>query len=483
MREPHRRFIAGVLSLGLAAACAACSPDDTPAADAKPAKKASPSATPVHGTPGATGLKDSIYPSSGNGGYDALHYDLALSVVPKSAKVLTATSTMTAKATQNLSRFSLDLSGLVVASVTVDGKQAAFARAGTELTVTPAQALARDAEFKVVVTYSGSPKSLKRKGETEEGWLTTDDGALVMGEPLGAMTWYPVNDTVQDPATYDIALTVPKGLTGVSVGTLAGRDTNGSTSTFRWHDEDPTIPYLVTVAVGKFTLTTARTKSGIPVVNAIDPRQSAKGRAFVAKIPEVIAWEEKRFGPYPFHSAGAIVDHDPKLGVALETIGRPLYGQAMDPSVMVHEYAHMWFGDSVRLTDWSDIWLNEGFATYAEWLWSEDHGEASAQEWFDHLYAIKASDKLWSYPPGKVVKGSQTFGVPVYYRGAMVLHQVRKAVGDKAFFRILKSWTAERKGTSATTAEFIALCEKTSGKKLDKIFDNWLYKKGKPSYS
>ncbi|WP_329119902.1 M1 family metallopeptidase [Streptomyces sp. NBC_01465] len=479
MREPHRRFIAAALSLGLAAACAACSPDDSPSADAKPSssKKASPSATPVRGTPGATGLQDSIYPSSGNGGYDAIHYDLALNVVPKTSVVLAGTSTMTARATQDLSRFNLDLSGFTVKTVTVDNKKAAFTRAGTELTVTPAQALAKGAEFKVAVTYGGNPKSLKRKGETEEGWLTTDDGALVMGEPLGAMTWYPVNDTVRDPATYDIAVTVPMGLTAVSVGTYAGKDGN----TFRWHDEDPTIPYQVTLAVGKFELSTSTTKSGIPVVNAIDPRQNPKARTFVAKIPEIIAWGEKRFGPYPFHSAGAIVDHDPKLGVALETIGRPLYGKALDPEVMVHEYAHMWFGDSVRLSDWSDIWLNEGFATYAEWLWSEDHGSYSAKQWFDHLYEIPAGDKLWAYPPGKPVKGSQVFGLPVYYRGAMVLHQVRKAVGDKAFFKILKTWTAERKGTSATTAQFIALCEKTSGKQLDKVFATWLYGKGKPA--
>ncbi|MCF3132265.1 M1 family metallopeptidase [Streptomyces olivochromogenes] len=441
-------------------------------------------AVPVKGTPGADGVKDSFFPKAGNGGYDALHYALDLAVEPKGKTVLSGTSTMTAKATQDLSRFNLDLSRLTVKKVMVDGTEATFRHKGTELEITPVNCIAKGERFKVAITYGGRPGVLPDSTEeSPDGWVTTDDGAMVMGEPLGAMTWYPVNNTLHDPATYEVAVTVPSGLTAVSNGRYLGKKSAGAgKDTFRWNNDNQIVPYQTALAVGKFTLQTGKTESGVPIVNAVDPRQRTASRDILRRIPEVVEWGEKLFGAYPVDTAGAIVDHAPKVGLALETIGRPTYAKAPVSTVMAHEYAHQWFGDSVWLSDWSQIWLNEGLATYAMWMWDEEEGRATTQQWFDGLYRLPADNELWAFPPAKPGKPKDLFAPPVYYRGAMALHKVRQAVGDKAFLKILKTWTAEHKHRHATIEEFIALTEKISGKETRKIFNVWLHSKGKPAH-
>ncbi|MDG4861153.1 M1 family metallopeptidase [Streptomyces sp. T-3] len=465
---PQSPPLACLLAVALAFTATAC--DGTAdATDGKPGPQ---------GTVGAPGVDDSLFPDAGNGGYDAEHYALDLTVDPDGAAPLDGTATITAKATQDLTRFNLDLYRLKVSEVTVDDAPASFRQKGTELSITPAEFLAKGAEFKVAVTYAGSPEALPGRGAPDDGWRTTDDGAFVMGEPRGAMTWYPVNNTLRDPATYDIDITVPDGLTGVSNGVYAGKKAAGDgRQTFRWRNKDQTLPYLTVLAVGKFELEQGETASGIPVVTAIDPRQAKDGRELAGQIPEFIEWGERNFGPYPVRTAGAIFDHAPDEQVALETIGRPVYGQVPDGEVMAHEYAHQWFGDSVRLTDWSEIWLNEGFATYAMWMWSEEQGTATIDE---QIGRYSGMPQVWESPPGKVTRPDQVFGAAVYFRGAMTLHALRGEVGDKTFARILKAWTAKYAGRAATTEDFIALAEEESGASLRKLFDEWLFQEGRP---
>ncbi|MBW8797588.1 MAG: M1 family metallopeptidase [Streptomyces sp.] len=430
-------------------------------------------------TIGAAGAGDPYFPLSGNGGYHVSHYDLTLRY-DTSSRHLDGKAVLTARATEKLTRFDLDLSGLKVTRVTVDGRAARFSRSGQELVVTPSRALAKGRDFRVTVVYGGTPKQVTDPDGSADGWIRTDDGAFVAGEPQGAMTWFPANSHPKDKSSYDFTITVPEGRTAVANGVLLGRRTSGGRTTFRWRQTEPMAAYLATATVGKFNIQQYTTRDGVKVYNAVDPREASGSAAVLKKLPSVLEWESKLFGPYPFRSAGSIVDHAPSVGYALETQGRPIYDSAPDLSTLVHENAHQWFGDSVSLTAWKDIWLNEGFATYAEWLYSEQHGGDSAQKTFDALYAKPAGDELWAYPPGDPGSGKNIFGEPVYARGAMALHELRKTVGDPVFFRILRAWASEHRYGHGTTAEFVKLAEGESGKDLGSLFQTWLYKKGKP---
>jgi aminopeptidase N len=238
--------------------------------------------------------------------------------------------------------------------------------------------------------------------------------------------------------------------------------------------------YLATASIGKFRITTYRT-AGLPGYVAVDPREAAAAAPALAKLPAMIAFEQQAFGRYPFSSTGAIVMRAPQAGYALETQTRPLFDRAPDEATLAHELAHQWFGDSVSVERWKDIWLNEGFATYAEWLWSEHTGGPTAQQTFDKLYASPASDDLWSFPVADPGTGANIFGTPPYERGAMVLHEVRKAVGDTTFFRILRTWAAQHRYGHGTTAEFTSLATSLSGRNLTAVFATWLYTSGKPA--
>ncbi|MEU6197801.1 M1 family metallopeptidase [Streptomyces sp. NPDC047061] len=435
----------------------------------------------VHGTPGGAGVRDPYFPKAGNGGYDVGHYGLTLAYDPDGGR-LTGTAVITARATQDLTAFDLDLQGLHVDDVTVEGRQARWNRAGQELTVRPHDDLAEGETFSTTVRYSGRPQKLTDPDGSEEGWLRTADGALGLGEPVGSMAWFPGNDHPSDKAAYDITVTVPKGLQAVSNGELTSETTKNGRTTFAWHSAEPMASYVATVAVGHYTITRSTLSDGLPVYTAVDPTQVEASRAVLAKLPEIMEWESYNFGPYPFSSTGAIVDRPEDFGYALETQTRPVFPGAPDTDTLVHELAHQWYGDSVTPRTWRDMWLNEGFATYAEWLWAEDHGGRTAQETFDRLYATPTDDStLWGFAPAKPPSAAYISERPVYDRGAMVLQKIRRTVGDDRFYDIVQGWAAAHRHGNADTAEFTAYVEKAApGKDFATIWKNWLYGDGKP---
>ncbi|WP_445024082.1 M1 family metallopeptidase [Streptomyces sp. SAS_270] len=441
----------------------------------------------VHGTPGAAGVRDPYFPKAGNGGYDVTHYTLALAYDPEAHK-LTGTAEITARATQDLSAFDLDLKGLDVGGVTVEGRGARWNRSGQELTVRPHEDLDKGETFRTTVRYSGRPPTITDADGSKEGWLPTADGAVGLGEPTGSMAWFPGNNHPSDKATYDIAVTVPKGLTAVSNGEPAGESTKKGRTTFRWHTAEPMASYVATVAIGRYKVSRSATKDGLPLYVAVDPTQVKASAKVLAKIPEILAWEKYNFGAYPFTSAGAIVDRPDDAGYALETQNRPFFPGAPDTGTLVHELAHQWYGDSVTPKSWRDMWLSEGFATYAEWLWQEDHDGDTADEIFNSLYkgdyydAKEDNEAIWAFPPGKPSGAAHISDPPVYDRGAMVLHKIRETVGDARFYDIIQGWAAAHRHGNADTADFTAYVEKTApGKDFTKIWDDWLYGEGKPS--
>jgi aminopeptidase N len=425
---------------------------------------------------GAPGVGDPYFPELGNGGYDVEHYDLVLAYDPASGRI-DGTTTITAKTTEPLLSFDLDLVGLTVSTATVDGAPATVARSGNELDLTPAQPLADHATFKTVVKYSGVPQAIESPSLGHVGWSTGPSGVWTINEPDGARSWYPVNDHPSDKATYSFEVTVPNGLQVVANGLPHGDPTPGpTTTTFRFETEHPLASYLSTVAIGHFTFETATGPDGLPIRNAFPPDQAAQLHDTFAKTPDMIAYLSSRFGPYPFESYGALVI-DEHLGLALEDQTMSLFGVDMvasprAESVAVHELAHQWFGDTVTPAQWKDVWLNEGFATYCEWLWREHTGGATAEATARAL-AQGIGGGLASPPPGDPGAGD-LFAGSVYIRGGLTLEALRLTVGDTTFFRIMREWVAQHRDGNASTADFIALSEKLSGRDLGTLFTAWL---------
>ena len=430
-------------------------------------------------SPGSAGAGDSYFPLLGNGGYDVQHYDVTFSYDPGTRRLAGYTA-FTAVATQDLSRFNLDFSGLVVRDVRVDRSGAAFSRDGQELAVTPQAGLPAGRLFSVTVVYDGNPTNLVDADGSPEGWIVTSDGAFVAGEPQGAMTWFPGNHDLRDKATHTFRVTVPGGTTVVANGDLTSRTTTGGQTTFVWTSREPMVNYLATTTIGRFDLTRTDTANG-PNYVAVDPATSTAPSNAVYQTPDIVSWLSTVFGPYPFSATGGIVDNAPSVGYALETQTKPLYPNPPFPALVVHELAHQWYGDSVTPAAWKDIWLNEGFATYAEWLWNEHATGRTVQAQFDSTYARPADDPFWQVRPGDP-GAPALFDPAVYRRGAMTLQALRRTVGSRVFHSILRTWTDEHRYGNASTQQFVDLAERLSGRHLDDLFQRWLYTPGKPSF-
>ncbi|MGW7414662.1 M1 family metallopeptidase [Streptomyces sp. NPDC054863] len=433
--------------------------------------------------PGSPGVDDPYFPNLGNGGFDIRHYDLGLDYDPDTDR-LDARATITAKALKNLSSFHLDLQKLTVASIEVNGRRADFSRKGDDIRITPRHWLERGEKFTVEVTYGGVPEALSGPivFGSDYGWMKTTDGVFVACEPNAASTWFPGSDHPSDKATFDIRIKAPKGLTGVSNGRLVSTKTQGDRTTHHWRTDKPMATYLATATIGKFDVRKGVTPGGIPIYVAIDPVLKNSSSVDVYGLTaEITDYWSELFGKYPFEETGAIVDDMPQAGFSLETQTKPVYSAIRSEGTIAHELAHQWFGDSVSPEEWDDIWLNEGFATYSQWLWEEHKGRGTAHDLMRASYNSRpAESAFWQTVIGDPQRDTM-FASAVYNRGAMTLQVLREKIGDKAFFKLLRTWVADYKYDNAETGEFIKYAERISGQQLDGLFDTWLFKKGKPA--
>ena len=390
---------------------------------------------------------------------------------------IAGSTSIEAVATQALSSFNLDFRGLTVLEVTVDNEPATFDRGDYEMTVTPTDPIPTGTRFEVVVAYEGNPTADIFPGtDFIGGWVKYETGIYAAGEPWGSSTWYPVNEHPSDKASYSFEITVPEPYEVAASGDLIEVLDEGNVETFRWESSHEMASYLATLVISMFDEVNTESEGGIPITDYVEGSVDEYARSYLHSQGPIIEYFSEIFGPYPFDSTGAIVIDTRFL--ALETQPRPLYGVRMlhylGERVVVHELAHQWFGNWVSPATWEDIWLNEGFATYAEWLWEE------------HKTGTDTSDEFWEtvwypdFPPPGKPEASDPFAATVYVRGAMTLAALRHEIGDDAFFKLLLEYVARYGGGNASTADFIEIAEEFAGKDLGDLFDAWLYAEKTP---
>jgi aminopeptidase N len=431
-------------------------------------------------SPGSDGAGDSYYPQDGNGGYDVADYDLKVRYDPASHR-LDGAQTIAARATQSLSSFDLDLNGLTVDSVKVNGAPARFDRRGAhELVITPARALRRGQNFTTQIAYGGQPAPIGDPLLGDNGWqYSKSGGAFVAGEPHSASTWYPVNDTPLDKATFHLAITVPDGWGVIANGTERGtRTAPGGGTTHVWSEDTPAVPYMTTVAIDRWDFHRTELSDGTPVVSAFAPGTPEATKAADARLPEIIDFLASKFGRYPIDAAGGIFLTEP-IGFSLETLSRPIYsGRAGNIQTIVHENAHQWYGDSVAVDHWKDVCLNECFASYAQWLWSEAKEGQNLDDRYRTAVA-RATDTFWA---GKLYDmGPGNEFTYVYTKGPLALHALRHQIGQRAFDTVLKAWPQLHRDGNASLPEFQRFTEHVAHQDLRGFFDAWFYGNTKPA--
>jgi len=424
---------------------------------------------------------DPYLPDHGDPSYDVRRYDLELDYRLEGNR-LSGRASITAVARDFVGAFTLDLAGLVVTKVTVDGRAAGrYVHRGSRLEVRPAMPLEAGQEFTVTVAYRGNPRPLAGAWG-EAGWEELADGVIVASQPHGAPSWFPCNDRPSDKAAYRIAVTAPEGYHVVANGELVATHRRASGTTWTYEQHEPMASYLATVQIGRYVV--RELSSVVPMEVVLPSRRVSALEDGFGRQPEMMEAFVELFGPYPFPAYRVVVTDDeleiPLEAQALSIFGSNFLSDAWSAERLVaHELAHQWFGNCVTLAQWHDIWLHEGFACYAEWLWSEHSGRRSADD-----EARTHWERLADLPQDLLLGDPGThdlFDDRVYKRGALLLHALRLTIGDDALWQTFRTWVERHAHGNATTADFTSLVAEVSGRDLGPLFDEWLYREELPA--
>ena len=420
--------------------------------------------TPVQG--------DDLVPGHGDLSYGVSHYDLDLTY-RHVGNHLSGTATLDVVVHAPTSVLTLDLYALRVSEVRVDGARSSrWQHRRGRVSVRFDEVLPVGHELRLLVRYAGTPRMVPGP-DGEVGWEELSDGVLVAAQPYGAPSWFPCNDHPSDKASYRIAVTTDAPYTVAATGVRTARRRSAGTRTWVFERPEPTATYLVSVQIGRYD----EIGIGTGQVALLPTRLRKNAVRDLGRHPAIMTTLEGCFGPYPFGNYQLVVTDD-ALDDPIEAQGMSIFGsnhldgRRTHERLVVHELAHQWFGNSLTIADWRHIWLNEGFATYAEWLWSEASGgrsaAAHARQWHAHVAALPAD--LVLADPGV----ARLFDERVYKRGALVLHALRRRVGDDRFFPLLRDWTTRYRHATVTTAQFVALAAEHAGTDLSAFFTAWL---------
>jgi aminopeptidase N len=446
----------------------------------------------VEGQRGSAGIGDRLYPELGNGGYDVLRYRFDLDV--DSEWSIQATADIELVPLVDLGSFNFDLAGLDVTEVRVDGfDDVRFEQLGRELVIDLGSPAPADQAIAVLVRYAGVPESVAADAVPfRPGWQLGEEVAYLFSQPDGAQSLFPVNDHPLDRADVELTVTTDPGLEVISGGELMFATGNDESATVTWEMKD-IAPYLIPLGIGDFTLDSDREFDGVryDVWVSDDLLEAPAIDAFDIQ-PEIVAFFEERFGPYPFDRAGALIVDD-ELGAALETQTIPTYtarSMQWGEVVIAHELAHQWFGNSIALAQWDDIWLNEGLSTFAHWIWLEesrgtDRYDSEVENAYRMLSGLElvgngiepaeAVDRVRdAFPPPDDPRPADLFNRSVYERGGLTFVALRDAVGDEPVFELLRTYTARYSGETITTEAFLALVDEVLGAGSRMLVEAWV---------
>ncbi|WP_431037271.1 M1 family metallopeptidase [Streptomyces sp. P6-2-1] len=438
--------------------------------------------------PGPQGIGDRLFPHLGNPGYDVLAYDLSLTYTGDNRAPLDAVTRITAKAEAPLDHLNLDFSHGEVRSVTVNGRSAGHTTAGQDLVVTPKAPVRPGEWLRIVVRHTSDPRP-PAAGQGEGGWVLTKDGLAMANQADAAHRVFPANDHPSDKADFTFHVTAPRGVTVVANGFLTGRaDAADGGTTWTYRSLHPLATELVQISLGDSAVLRRAGPHGLPVRDVVPAGDRALLDPWLRRTPGQLRWMEERVGAFPFETYGVLVA-DTNTGFELETqtlslFERRLFADSRYPewyvgSVLVHELAHQWFGDSVSPRTWSDLWLNEGHATWYEALYAEEQGGPTLERRMREAYRASDGWRVAGGPPARPKapgNGKISIFRPVVYDGsALVLYALREEIGAEAFSRLERRWVAEHRDSTADTAAFVRLASDVAGRDLGAFLHPWLY--------
>ncbi|MHC0428768.1 M1 family metallopeptidase [Streptomyces sp. O3] len=430
------------------------------------------------------GIGDPLFPHLGNPGYDVISYDIALTYRGDNSKPLDAVTKIDARATDRLDRINLDFTHGTVRSVHVNGSAVRHESVGEDLVLTPEAPVAPGGALRITVRHTSDPA-----GASAGGWVRTRDGLAMANQADAAHRVFPCNDHPADKAHFTFRVTAPKHLTAVANGLPTSRLRGARDTTWTYRTRHPMATELAQVSIGRSDVVRGQGPHGLPLRDVVPTKDRAKLERWLVKTPDHLAWMERKVGRYPFETYGILVA-DAKTGFALETqtlslferslLTRPEYPEWYVESIMVHELAHQWFGDSVSPRNWSDLWLNEGHATWYEALFAEERAGRTLRARMKRAYAWSDHWRERGGPPAspKRAEPGQQLSLfrPVVYDGsALVLYALRQEIGERAFERLQRAWVRTYADRSATTADFVRMAGRVSGRDLGGFFQDWLY--------
>jgi aminopeptidase N len=427
-------------------------------------------------------LTDLYTPESGDPRYDVIHYQLDLDYAVASNH-LVGTAILRIRVVEPTAELRLDLHGLTVTKLRLDPVRVRkWHRHAGHVVITLEQVAPIGTELTLTLKYSGRPE-LVPDDDGGTGWEELDDGVLVAGQTNGAPSWFPCNDRPSNKASFDIAITAPANYLAIANGRLVGQTMRSSRVRWEYHQPEPVPSYLATVSIGRYRVTSQ--PGPVPLSIAAPPALRAAERGAFRKQPEMMATFIDLFGPYPFEAGYTAVVTDDELSIPLESTTVAVFGSNFltddweSERLVAHELSHQWFGNSLTIGHWRDIWLHEGFACYAEWLWSERAGLGDAES-----HARRHWKKLAALPQDLVLGNpgpDLMFDDRVYKRGALLLHGLRRTLGDDEFFGMLRAWVAAHQHATISTEAFKGHVVGETGRDLGTYFNDWLIGRPLPS--